>query len=37
MKKRLLIYSVFIIVLYLIITLLMKIGIIDDYIKLNLF
>jgi branched-chain amino acid transport system permease protein len=37
MKKRLVVYSVFVIVLYLIITLLLKIGIIDDYIKLNLF
>lgn len=37
MKKRFLVYFVFVIVFYLIIMFLMKMGIIDDYIKLNFF
>jgi len=37
MKKRFLVYFLIVVAIYVIITVLMKIGVIDDYIKLNLF
>ncbi|WAM32805.1 branched-chain amino acid ABC transporter permease [Caldicellulosiruptor morganii] len=37
MRKRLFMYSVFVLAIYTIITVLIKTGLIDDYIKLNLF
>ncbi|WP_039766828.1 branched-chain amino acid ABC transporter permease [Caldicellulosiruptor sp. F32] len=37
MKKRFLVYFLIVVVIYVIVTVLMKIGVIDDYIKLNLF
>ncbi|AZT90324.1 branched-chain amino acid ABC transporter permease [Caldicellulosiruptor changbaiensis] len=37
MKKRFLVYFLIVVAIYVIVTVLMKIGVIDDYIKLNLF